>query len=43
MRIAIQDLKLDSLTVYYPGTKRYVLAEKITVEPLTSPGAAAGD
>lgn len=43
MRIALKDLKLDSLTIYYPGTKRYALAQKITVEPLTSLGAAAGD
>ena len=36
MRIAMQDLKLDSLTVYYPGTKSYLLADNITVEPLSS-------
>ena len=38
MRIAMQDLKLDSLTVYYPDTKRYPLADNISVEPLSSLG-----
>ncbi len=32
----LEDLKLDSLTVYCPGTKRYPLADNITVEPLVS-------
>lgn len=36
MRIAMEDLKLDSLTVLYPGTKSYALAEGIRVEPLAS-------
>ena len=31
MRIAIEDLKLDSLTVIYPGEKSYALLDKITV------------
>ena len=34
MHIAMNDLKLDSLTVLYPGTKSYALAENIRVEPL---------
>jgi len=34
MRIARQDLKLDHLHVYYPGSRRYALEEKVTVEPL---------
>lgn len=36
MRIAMEDLKLDSLTVLYPGTKSYTLGENISVEPLAS-------
>jgi predicted AAA+ superfamily ATPase len=35
MRIAINDLKLDELTVVYPGKKRYMLAKKIEVVPLS--------
>lgn len=34
MRIAIDDLELDELTVIYPGTKNYKLAENITVHSL---------
>lgn len=34
MRIACEDLKLDSLSVIYPGTRRYALTEKINVCPL---------
>lgn len=34
MKTALHDLKLDSLTVYYPGTREYPLAENITVRPL---------
>lgn len=34
MKIAMEDLKLDSLSVVYPGNTSYRLAEKITVEPL---------
>ncbi len=34
MRTAMQDLRLDSLTVFYPGTREYSLAEKVTVRPL---------
>jgi hypothetical protein len=36
MRTAMHDLKLESLTVYYPGAKEYALAEGITVKPLQS-------
>ncbi|MCH9634375.1 MAG: hypothetical protein S4CHLAM7_11230 [Chlamydiae bacterium] len=34
MKIAMEDLKLDSLTVIYPGSKPYALDEKIKVEGL---------
>jgi predicted AAA+ superfamily ATPase len=34
MRIALADLKLDELLVVYPGTKRYPLADNVTVVPL---------
>ena len=34
MHIAMSDLRLDSLTVLYPGTKSYTLADNIRVEPL---------
>jgi predicted AAA+ superfamily ATPase len=36
MRTALEDLKLDSLTVLYPGDKDYTLAEGIQVKPLDS-------
>lgn len=36
MHIAMRDLKLDALTVLYPGTKSYALAENIHVEPLAT-------
>jgi uncharacterized protein len=35
MRIALDNLRLDHLTVLYPGDVRYVLADRVTVEPLT--------
>jgi uncharacterized protein len=35
MRIALVDLKLDELHVVYPGEKRYRLAKKVEVVPLT--------
>jgi predicted AAA+ superfamily ATPase len=35
MRIALVDLKLDELNVVYPGEKRYSLAKKIEVVPLS--------
>jgi len=34
MRIALEDLKLESLTVVYPGTRSYSLADKIEVKGL---------
>jgi len=34
MRIALADLKLDSLHVVYPGTQRYPLADKVFAVPL---------
>lgn len=36
MRIAMEDLRLDELHVFYPGQKSYPLAENITVTPLIS-------
>lgn len=33
MRIALQDLKLEHLTVLYPGSKKYSLSEQVTVIP----------
>lgn len=35
MRIALEDLGLDRLTVIYPGERHYRLAEKINVMPAT--------
>jgi uncharacterized protein len=35
MRIAMNDLKLDELTVVYPGKNRYMLAKKVEVVPLS--------
>jgi predicted AAA+ superfamily ATPase len=35
MRTAMQDLGLDKLIVVYPGSQPYLLAEGITVVPLT--------
>jgi len=34
MKIALEDLSLERLTVVYPGDKSYALAESIHVEPL---------
>ncbi|MFQ5596228.1 MAG: ATP-binding protein [Anaerolineae bacterium] len=36
MHIALDDLALDHLTVVYPGTLAYPLAERVTVVPLTT-------
>ena len=33
MRVALRDLRLDCLTVIYPGAKRYRLADRVTVRP----------
>lgn len=41
MRIALSDLKLDHLTVLYPGSKRAVLADRVTLLPLSA--LALGD
>lgn len=38
MRIAMTDLKLDSLLVLYPGPKRYSLADRVEVLPATAVG-----
>ena len=35
MRIALEDLRLDHLTVLYPGEREYTLSEKVTVVPVT--------
>ncbi len=35
MRVAFEDLKLDELIVIYPGTREYLLAEKIRVVSLS--------
>jgi len=35
MRIALEDLGLDHLIVFYPGARPYSLAERATVVPLT--------
>ncbi|MBI2311928.1 MAG: ATP-binding protein [Betaproteobacteria bacterium] len=34
MRIALEDLRLEQLAVLYPGTRRYTLAERVSVVPL---------
>ena len=36
MRIALHDLKLDHLTVLYPGSRRYALSDHITVVPVVA-------
>jgi predicted AAA+ superfamily ATPase len=36
MHIALQDLKLEQLTVLYPGTQRYTLSDKVAVVPLAA-------
>ena len=36
MRIAIQDLALDALYVVYPGDRRYALAPRVEVVPLSA-------
>ena len=46
MRIALEDLHLDHLTVLYPGDQAYDLAERVTALPLsilaTQPTAVLG-
>ncbi len=34
MRIAMEDLKLDRISVVYPGTKHYLIAERIEAVPV---------
>jgi hypothetical protein len=41
MRIALTDLDLDHLTVLYPGTRRFSLADRVSVVPLAA--VAEGD
>ena len=36
MKTAFEDLKLDSLTVLYPGSQSYALATDIRVQPITT-------
>jgi predicted AAA+ superfamily ATPase len=36
MRIVLDDLRLDHLTVLYPGVVSYTLAERVTAMPLTA-------
>ena len=36
MRIALADLKLDSLSVIYPGNQRYALGERVEAVPLAA-------
>lgn len=36
MRTALRDLRLDELTVLYPGTQAYRLAENVSVAPLAA-------
>ena len=40
MEIALRDLRLDALTVVYPGDKEYALGPKISVTPLARIGGA---
>ena len=42
MMLALTDLKLDHLTVIYPGNRPYAFAERITVPPLGSPAGCMG-
>jgi predicted AAA+ superfamily ATPase len=36
MKTAMQDLKLDQLSILYPGTQTYSLAESVVVTPISS-------
>ncbi len=36
MRVAVEDLRLDHLTVLYPGAQQYALGDRITVRPLAA-------
>ena len=35
MRIALADLELEHLTVIYPGTQRFMMADRVEVVPLS--------
>jgi hypothetical protein len=41
MRIAIEDLRLDHLTVLYPGSRTYALADRVRIVALAA--LATGD
>jgi uncharacterized protein len=43
MRIALQDLSLDHLTVLYPGDKRYEITDHVTAIPLSELAAGNPD
>lgn len=43
MRIALEDLSLESITVLYPGALRYALAEQVEVVPVAELAAAGPD
>lgn len=43
MRIAMEDLRLESLTVLYPGDRGYRLAERVMVRPLTDLASGTGE
>ena len=42
MRTALTELRLDRLTVYYPGHRRYALSEQIDVVPVAELAALGG-
>lgn len=35
IRIALEDLQLERVAVVYPGTRRYALADRVEVVPLS--------
>lgn len=43
MRIALQDLKLEQLVVFYPGPKEYTLDERVRVVPLAKVAESNAD
>lgn len=43
MRIAMEDLELDHLTVVYPGDRPYPLGDRVTVVPLEEVAAEGAD
>lgn len=43
MRIALEDLKLERLVVFYPGTTCYPLSNCVTVMPLSIAGEGDAD